>query len=227
MRVDLRHFPATPGVYVIRNTVNGKCYVGGTTVSLRRRLSHHRSSLRRNQHPNGHLQAAWNKYGESAFVPEVLEVEPADVVAAEQSWLDSLQPEYNISPTAYSLSGYVFTDEQRARVSAALKGKPKSAEHRANIWATRQVTDEMREQMASNGRKGRSRSKSPEHRAKIGAQQRGDGNHRAKLTEAQVREIKTRLAAGERGRHLAAEFGVAESVVSVIKHGKSWSHVVV
>lgn len=227
MRVDLRHFPTTPGVYVIRNTVNGKSYVGGTTVSLRRRLNHHRSSLRRGCHPNRHLQAAWNKYGEAAFVPEVLEVEPGDVMAAEQAALDSLQPEYNISPTAYSLSGYVFTDEQRARVSAALKGKPKSAEHRANIWATRQVTDEMRELMAANGRKGRGRPKSAEHRAKIGAQQRGDGNHHAKLNEAQVRDIKRRAIRGERGCDLAVEFDVSPTCIRDIVKGRRWSHVTV
>ncbi len=214
-------------MYAIRNTVNGKTYVGSTTVGLRRRLRHHWSALNRRTHRNSHLQRAWDKYGAEVFVAEVLELDPLDVVACEQLWMDALQPAYNISRTADVASGYRFTDEQRARVSAALKGKPKSAEHRANIWATRQVTDEMREQMAANGRKGRGRPKSPEHRAKIGAQQRGDGNHRAKLTEAQVRDIKTRLASGERGRHLAAEFGVAESVVSVIKHGKSWSHVVV
>ena len=183
--------------------------------------------MRRGCHPNGHLQAAWNKYGEAAFVPEVLEVEPVDVMAAEQSWLDSLQPEYNISPTAYSLSGYVFTDEQRARVSAALKGKPKSAEHRANIWANRQVTDEMRERMAANGRMGRGRPKSAGHRASIGAQQRGSGNHRAKLTEDMVREIKRRAIQGERGCDLAAEFDVSPACIRDIVKGRRWSHVTV
>lgn len=213
-------------MYVIRNTVNGKVYVGSTQRSLRRRLSHHRSALRRGSHRNGHLQAAWNRYGEAAFVAAVLElVQSADVVAREQFWIDSLQPQYNISPTAGSLTGYTFTDEQRARVSAALRGKPKSAEHRANIWANRKVTEELRAVLTVNGRKGRGRPKSADHRTKIGSAQRGSGNHMAKLTEDDVRQIRSRLANGERGRHLATEFGVAESVVSVIKHGKAWGHV--
>ena len=127
--MDLRHIPTAPGVYVIRNTVNGKTYVGSTTVGLRRRLRHHRSALNRGVH--------------------------------------------------------------------------------------------------RNGRKGRGRPKSAEHRMKIGAAQQGSANHGAKLTEDDVRQIKRRLSEGERGRHLAAEFGVAESVVSVIKHGKSWSHVTI
>lgn len=214
-------------MYVIRNTVNGKTYVGSTTVGLRRRLRHHRSALNRGVHRNSYLQHAWDKYGEQAFIAEVLELDPLDVVACEQLWMDAMQPAYNISRTADVVSGYRFTAEQRARVSAALKGKPKSAEHRAHIWATRQVTDDMRELMAANGRKGRGRPKSAEHRMKIGAAQQGSANHGAKLTEDDVRQIKRRLSEGERGRHLAAEFGVAESVVSVIKHGKSWSHVTI
>src|SRR4029077_12291839 len=99
------------------------------------------------------------------------------------------------------------TDEQRAKVSRGLKGKPKSAEHRANIWANREVTEEMRERMAANGRLGRGRPKSEEHRQKIGAPQQGSANHAAKLTEDDVLAIRARLANGERGRHLAAEFG--------------------
>ena len=85
----------------------------------------------------------------------------------------------------------------------------------------------MRERMAANGRKGRGRPTPPEVREKMAAAQRGDLNHYAKLTESQVRDIKTRLAAGERGRHLAAEFGVTEVAVSNIKRGRRWSHVVV
>lgn len=53
----------------------------------------------------------------------------------------------------------------------------------------------------------------------------GIRNGRAKLTEADVREIRKRLRLGERQVSLAKEFGVSQVKISQIKLGKSWDHV--
>lgn len=50
----------------------------------------------------------------------------------------------------------------------------------------------------------------------------GPRNPRAKLTEAQVVEIRMRSKAGEQGRALAREFGVADSTVYDIIRRKNW-----
>lgn len=42
-------------------------------------------------------------------------------------------------------------------------------------------------------------------------------HHNGKLSADHVAEIRKRLADGERGRHLAREFGVSEALVSQIK----------
>lgn len=217
------------GVYAIVHLASGKRYVG-SSVNIRRRRASHFRELRSGSHSNRHLQAAWNKYGEDAFAFFVLDhCGRGATVRREQAWIDALRPfgdrGYNLSPTAGNVLGLKFTDEQRAHVSAGLKGKPKSAEHRANIWGSRKVTPEMREQMAANGRKSAGRPKSPEHRARIGVAQQGDANHWSKLTTGDVVAIRERLASGERGRHLAAEFGVHESVISQIKNGRVWRHI--
>ena len=47
----------------------------------------------------------------------------------------------------------------------------------------------------------------------------------AKLTTAQVLEIRRRRAAGEMGTKLAAEFGVSPSCIHTIHARKAWSHV--
>jgi hypothetical protein len=44
----------------------------------------------------------------------------------------------------------------------------------------------------------------------------------AKIGLEDAREIKRRLAAGELGIHLAAEFGVHKATISDIKRGKIW-----
>jgi len=50
----------------------------------------------------------------------------------------------------------------------------------------------------------------------------GEKNGNAKLTEAQVVEIRERAAAGERGLTLAAEYGLHFNKISAILHGRSW-----
>jgi len=52
---------------------------------------------------------------------------------------------------------------------------------------------------------------------------RGQEHSQAKLTEDQVRSIRHRLAQGEKGYVLAAEFGVSKATVSLIKNRKLWT----
>lgn len=59
---------------------------------------------------------------------------------------------------------------------------------------------------------------------RVGAH-RGSANGRAKLSEAQVSEIKTRLRAGERQQSVAGAFGVTKYVISAISTGQNWAHV--
>lgn len=50
----------------------------------------------------------------------------------------------------------------------------------------------------------------------------GEAHGEAKLTEDAVREIRSSTLTG---RALAARFGVDESTVSLVRRGKSWTHV--
>lgn len=57
---------------------------------------------------------------------------------------------------------------------------------------------------------------------------RGDGAARAKLTEDQVREIRSRYVYGKRGcgiTALAKEFGVHDFSIEMIVKRKSWTHI--
>lgn len=89
-----------PAVYRIVNKVTNHCYVGSSAYVMSRK-SKHMQALRRNAHENLHLQRAWNKYGEGAFVFEVLERCERDVCfEREQYWINTLCPQYNIRKTA-------------------------------------------------------------------------------------------------------------------------------
>jgi hypothetical protein len=52
---------------------------------------------------------------------------------------------------------------------------------------------------------------------------RGERNGRMRLTDAQVREIRERIAAGEKQRDLAAEYGVAQATISYVKRKRDCS----
>lgn len=146
------------GIYRIRNTVNGRVYVG-SAVDMAKRWHEHRKHLRKGDHHSRHLQSAWSKYGEAAFAFEIIEViERKDLLITREQWhLDGAfatgRP-YNISPAAGSLLGFRHTQasksrmslvqkgkglgstasvETRARISFALKGRLHSAETRKNM----------------------------------------------------------------------------------------------
>lgn len=59
-------------IYKIINLVNNKFYIGSTT-NKKVRFRQHRKLLRGNRHHCKHLQASWNKYGESKFEFVVVE----------------------------------------------------------------------------------------------------------------------------------------------------------
>ena len=60
------------GIYIIKNTINGKFYIG-SAVNIKTRWSQHRHQLKHNKHGNRYLQRSWNKHGTENFVFEVLE----------------------------------------------------------------------------------------------------------------------------------------------------------
>jgi hypothetical protein len=88
------------GIYEIRNTIDGKRYVGSST-NIERRWRHHAYQLRGGCHYNRYLQNAWNKHGELAFEFKVLVyTEPEENIRLENLLLSADSCEYNIAKDA-------------------------------------------------------------------------------------------------------------------------------
>lgn len=124
------------GIYTITNLVNNKIYVGSGTVLTSRRTKHLKT-LRENIHPNIRLQRSFNKHGENAFKFEILEeCEKPLLRDLENYWinmLDAYNPErgYNIkNPFG---KGFKFSEEARAKISAANKQRTHSEETKRKI----------------------------------------------------------------------------------------------
>jgi len=135
----------TKCIYKIINVVNNKFYVG-SAVDFTKRKRKHIWRLRRGDHSNKHLQAAWNKYGEAAFVFVIVQyvAEMVDLLEEENVWLRESVGKancYNVaeSATAFGLGksgeknamyGRTFshTPEARAKIAAAGTGRIRSPE---------------------------------------------------------------------------------------------------
>lgn len=115
----------TAGIYVIRNQINGKEYVG-KAVRVNKRWRDHRSALRAGRHPNPLLQRAWDKYGESSFQFELIEVvtDLSTLAERENHHADIRKPAYNISPMGTDrrkIRGLEYSEETARRVEAAFR----------------------------------------------------------------------------------------------------------
>jgi group I intron endonuclease len=170
-------------IYRISCTANNKFYIG-STVNKAQRWARHRKQLRDGTHPNKHMAAAWAKYGEAAFVFEVLEdvAEPAALFAAEQKYLDEhAGKDYCFNWALYAGApmrgkfgheapnfGKEVAEEVRQKISNSLSG-----ENHPN-WGKQLSKDTKQKIRASNLKyPHKERKHTPEAIAKIAAASKG------------------------------------------------------
>jgi group I intron endonuclease len=110
------------GVYLIKNKINGKIYIGSSN-NIRKRWNEHKNDLRNDEHHSKHLQKSYKKYGIENFEFLILEeVQSAiGLFALEQQYLDKHRPfdrniGYNISETAIGPTGVVRNDLKRFNI---------------------------------------------------------------------------------------------------------------
>lgn len=197
---------ARGGIYRIINLVNGESYIG-SSVCLHGREREHLNALRRRKHENQHLQHAFDKYGDQAFVFTVLEYieDTSKLIPREQYYLDTLGSEYNILLVAGNCLGRPCSLETRVRLSVALSGnrhpmygKHHSAETRAKMSA------------AVSGERNHNYGKHPsaETRAKMSRAHKGKLRSRAmrkKMSEVRrgrtaSEETKRRMSIAQKAR---------------------------
>ncbi len=198
----------TSGVYRIRNVVNDKCYLGSAgSRGIERRLKEHYRALIKGVHHSVKLQRAWDKYGESNFIFEILEECHADsCITREQFYLDTLlfanqndgrfdELGYNVSRNAQNVMlGRHHSDATKARISASKRGNCGGNKHPMfGKFHSKEAKEKNRE--AHN-----------------------------KLSAEQVIEIK-RLIGYMTQTAIAEKFNVHSSTISYIKSGRIWSHI--
>ena len=220
--------PSAPGIYCILNEITGKLYIG-SSVNLYNRKRKHFQMLARGCHLNKHLQSSVAKYGLSAFSFNIIELidDKEMLIEREQFYMDEAASYkrangYNSSPTASSNLGFQHSDETKARISEARKGKKHplwgthlSNETKAKIskaFKGKKLSDETRAKMskATKGEKhpmwGKQRSN--ETKAKISKAHRGkklSDEHRQKMSVARLGkkhsvETRTKISVAKLGK---------------------------
>lgn len=111
-----------PGIYAIINLHNNKVYIGqARCLDTRRR--HHFHKLRHNTHKCGHLQAAFNKYGEAGFRFDVLKAcPPHKLDTLEKHYIsefNAANPEHGYNTEPGGLTRPLATGATRRRMQIA------------------------------------------------------------------------------------------------------------
>ena len=215
------------GVYMIEHIASGKKYIGSAAKSISRRWSSHRSSLRNGKHKNSHLQRAWDKYGEDAFVFRIIEpCLPEHATGVEQVFIDyykSTDPEfgYNNCPTAGSRFGSKASNETKAKQSTRMMGNKLSigykhtAESRAKNSLSHMGHKPSAEARAKIGAASKGRQHTAATRAKLSALMIGDKRNLGRKASATTRDKLSALMIGDKrnlGRKYTAETCAARSI---------------
>ena len=112
-------------VYMIKNVVNGKVYIG-STVTLKKRIKEHYGLLTTKKHHSVKLQRSWDKHGENNFIISVIEdnIITDEILLKEQYYIDfylSYKNGYNILPIAGTSKGYKWSENKKKKYSELKK----------------------------------------------------------------------------------------------------------
>jgi len=140
------------GIYLIRNKINGKCYVG-QSIDIEKRFNQHKKLT-----GSGYIKNAIVKYGIDNFYYSILEECERDLLNERECvWIQELN---TIVPNGYNLTsgggqGTFVSEETRGKQSAASKGRFDGED---NPFYGRKHTEETK-QMIGRANSGRVRSK--------------------------------------------------------------------
>lgn len=192
------------GVYMIKNKVNGKYYVG-SSVNIESRWQQHIKSLDEGNHTNKHLQNAWNKYGKSNFDFLVLEETSLQNLRDRETYylqiFDCTKKGYNLIDNANIGLGVSASSEIRKKISEACSGnrngnygRKRSKEEiqmiRDRRWGTNYVCKKDRPECKPRKKTSEELAESRK-RAGEKIRQAKLGTHLSEVTKQKLREYRT------------------------------------
>jgi len=123
------------GIYLITNTINNSVYIG-SAFNMSKRFGEHIWALQKGCHCNVHLQRAWDKYGELAFLfKEYFICNTKDLILFEQLTINYFIDHfgrntlYNLCLTAGNTTGRIHSYETKKKIGKKSKGRSVGRKH--------------------------------------------------------------------------------------------------
>jgi len=187
-------------IYLVRNVVNHRVYVGQTTRTLSARSFEHNYDM---QHASStRFHRALRKYGPDSFDWQIIDEAETEqeLNEKEKYWIQfykSFDPAHGYNLTLGGEGG-AKTQEVRDKLSAALKGKPLPLETRMKMSATRKgrkLSEETKQKISKAYHTKHSDEYRQKMSLKLKAQPLFKGKHHSLETRRKMSESRT-------GRHL-------------------------
>lgn len=160
------------GIYLIRNTMSGKVYVG-SSIDILSRWRIHTCLLRSNSHSNAHLQASWNEYGKDAFEFSIIEECPEGaLMVREMVWIEYYDAMNN--GKGYNIEypdRHIVSEETRRKISEAQKGS-----HHKGGWHHSEETKQRLSETKMGNQYTKGKHLSEETKCKISKSRTGNPN---------------------------------------------------
>lgn len=233
------------GIYCIENKVNHMKYIG-QSINIRKRWAEHKRDLRKSKHTNDHLQKAWDKYGDNAFIFSILEICDRSLLnEREIYWVnayDSMSKSlgYNIAtPGDAPMKSRNHSVLSKRKMSESRKGNC-SGENNGFYGNkhSKETLDKISKSLKGrfvgeknpmygkvspmNGKKmsSESRKKMSDHHADF----KGDKHPKARLSESDVKQIISLILESISSKEIASIYGVSKSCIDHIIGHKNWTY---
>lgn len=217
------------GIYKITCKSTGKFYIG-SSINIEKRWREHAAQLKNGRHHSILLQRAWDKYGVSDFIFEVVEeTDRQTLLNREQFYLDSLKPfdktiGLNISPKAqnnvmYGSKHPMFGKHITENMRTALE-KPKSEQAKLNMSLNHADVSG-----ANNPMYGKTRDENVKMAISLKNKDRfkGEKSQRAVITRETAEEAKQLHATKKYTQmQIAGILNMNRSTLCNIIYGRSW-----
>jgi len=184
------------GVYIIKNTINNKVYVGSAKC-LNKRIKDHIKRLKYKKHENSYLQNHYNKYLNSIYF-EVLCFCDLDILIQKEQFYIDLYKSYirkngfNINHIANSRIGSKHSMETKNNFSINRKGKKKSDDTKNNMSEVK----------------------------------KGSNNPKSKLTETDVLNIRNNNTfKKDYSLNMSIKYNVSWHTINYILKRRTWKHI--
>jgi group I intron endonuclease len=233
------------GIYIIRNTIDSRVYIG-ECKNFYKRYGRHKSSLLLGKHCNIKLQSFVNKYGIGTLTFDILESMPNSTgderIDREIYYIDrfdSINNGFNIIKDSRTMA-HVNNNNMRKMGASKLKGIKRSKDFCENISKglkdfyknnpkqTRKKWTEERRQARRTYIKN-----NPDRYANRKPSSGNRNNHKCgeessftKLTNEIVYNIKKAIYHHVKRSDIIAKFNITVNIYKDIKRGKTWNSVV-